>query len=294
MLKVLLLQCCFLFMFNCAIPYVPNELKLVRRSATLGDARENAHVRLLKYLSGRYKAIPVIVTTSNVEEAVTAKSTEESTTMKPYIWPTTTISPNQINMKVFGGYFTSVLGSSLGYHFNVTSKIYSTPPYAMVHYYFYGDFVPPNGTFIGETSIVECGDVVKFCPSGSRQICVRNGTIYCAVPMSSSVLRPIGGFYQRCFPTQVKVQCWKGTLEVCEKLIPLHIPCYAIITMVEGDECAREKVYKDRYCVLVIAHPLPTYSNSEFMENLRSDKEGQRVVSHQFDNLADAILKQIF
>ncbi|KRT84039.1 hypothetical protein AMK59_2069, partial [Oryctes borbonicus] len=294
LMKLLLLHCFALLMFSYVAAHATGELKLVRRDAAINNVRMNAHVRLLKYLSGRYKTLPIIEIADGIAEELVTNTTEESTTMEPYIIPTTTVSPSQINMNIFGGYFTSVLGNSLAHHFNVTSKIYTTPPYAMVHYYFHGDFVPPNNAFIGEANFINCGEVVNFCPPGSRQICVRNGTIYCATPISSSVIRPIDGLHRRCFPTNVKVQCRKEGLKTCEKMIRLHIPCYAIVTMVEGDECARERVYKDTYCILVIAYPLPAYSNSEFVEYLRRDKEGQRVVNHQFNNLAEAILKQIF
>lgn len=213
--------------------------------------------------------------------------------MEPFIRPTSTIPPDQLDMDIFGGYFTTVLGHSLAHHFNVTSKIHSIPPYAMVHHDFHKGVTPPNGAFIGEANIVPCSNVVNFCPPNSKQICLKNETIYCAAPLSSTVSRPINGAYRTCLHTNVKVNCRTQGLTSCEKAISLHIPCYAIITMVEGDECSKKKILKERYCVLVVAYPVPKLTNEEFIKYLNGNEAGQRTSSFQFRNLVDVVFRRI-
>lgn len=271
-----------------------DEGNLVKRDTTARNAREELHLRVLKFLTGRYKSVPFLEKIEADKQGITAIGMEGSTTMEPYIKVTTTLSPDELNTKVFGGYFTSILGNSLAYYFNVTSKIYSTPPFVMIHYYFPGDFIPPDGAFIGKSNLTECADVVHFCPTNSKQLCLKNGTIYCVAPTRSTLLRPVDGMVRSCVQTKVKVNCKKHGLIRCEKMIPLHIPCYAMVTLVEGDEGARWKIYKEKYCILIVAYPLPKLSNSEFIEYLRDDEEGQRIVTYQFNSLADTVLQQLF
>lgn len=267
-----------------------------RDTISVDNTRKELHVRVLKYLSGRYQSIPAMQTLDqdSIEEESTT-TTEGSTTMEAYVQaPTPTASPDDLNTKIFGGYFSSILGNSLAHHFNVTTKIQSTPPYIMLHYFFKGNATSPNGTLLGEANLIPCDDLVQFCPKGSNLVCARNGTVYCLALMTKTVLSTVEGFKRPSLQTKVIVRCWRKNVEACEKAVPVHIPCYATITMVEGDERAVNKVYKDKHCIIIVGHPVPKYSNSEFMDYVKNDEEGQRVLNHQISSLTDVILKQMF